>query len=117
MNADEQFVRENWEPDAKIPIDAETTLCLDDPYWTRENRVDDQLDNDHLSAAAAFTRNRLAEIADVEAEIALLEKVEVSETTLGQALNDARTLHRVQIREQAALAELQSGMIVKEAKQ
>ena len=79
-------------------------------------------------AAAAFTRKRLAEIADVEKEIATIETCiddcltvidyerdypsdESANIYLRTRINRKDALNRILTREQAALAELKRGMM------
>ena len=99
MNADEKFVREHW-----IDVYTRGDGIFAGAY---------KLQNNHggaWSAAAEFTRKRMAEIAEVMREIDFLNNVI---RTMGDTGYSAwrPEQDRILSREQAALADLERGMV------
>ena len=136
MNADEQFVREQWGQVSVTNFYAGTRVCVEawniwlSCGWT--SRVGHTASDKKMwGEAAAFTRARLAEIADVKEEIAAIKAFledcatvidyeknyphdESANASLRKWTKRKEALDRIFAREQAALAELQRGMVVKE---
>lgn len=98
VNADEKFVRENWEYISHIPATA--GFCSE--------RVEITVGDDYelfngWSIAAEFTRDRLEQIRQVKEEIKWLNQ-------LPTCHNKEPERTHILVREHAALAELKRGM-------
>ena len=110
MDADEKFVRDNWE-DVGISEGACVVVV-----FCRIPSVNDCQDlrglgsgntlPEALSNAAEFTRECLKQIADVEEEIRILNQVEFPKSFY--SVNSPKD--RILAREQRSIAELRKGM-------
>jgi hypothetical protein len=66
---DEEYVRAQWEPDAKVPCLPHVVIVLNDPYWLAPHADDDGYEAQCWSAAKAFTEQREEEIRQVGEEV------------------------------------------------
>lgn len=114
---DEEYVRAQWEPDAKVPCLPHVVIVLNDPYWLAPHADDDGYEAQCWSAAKAFTEDRERQIAEVEEEIAWLEQRLKSAVVIGHCENalepDASILNRILAVEQHRLKALRQGMVAK----